>query len=71
MHHKGHNSEYDCRQCRIQTIREISPAGKGYGRYYTETINMSTARRDEELKDGAEVLNQYFFIFAVYIPLIF
>ena len=64
MHHKGHNSEYGCRQCRIQTIREISPAGKGYGHYYTGTINMSTARRDEELKDGAEVLNQHFF----YIP---
>ncbi|KAG2216487.1 hypothetical protein INT45_001813 [Circinella minor] len=52
IHHKGHNSDYGCRQCHIKTVREIGPAGKGYGRYYTGTNNMSTARKDDEFKNG-------------------
>ncbi|KAG2214170.1 hypothetical protein INT45_008584 [Circinella minor] len=50
IHHSGCMSSYGCRQCRIATVREISPAGRGYGRYYTGTIEMSTPRTDEEFK---------------------
>ncbi|KAG2213007.1 hypothetical protein INT45_000059 [Circinella minor] len=43
-HHTGNNSEYGCRQCHIKTTSEISPAGKGHGRYYPSIIAMSTPR---------------------------
>ncbi|KAG2223481.1 hypothetical protein INT45_001229, partial [Circinella minor] len=61
IHHKGHNSDYGCRQCHIKTVREIGPAGKGYGRYYTWTNNMSTARKDDEFKNGDKSFHGYSF----------
>ncbi|KAG2209615.1 hypothetical protein INT45_009870, partial [Circinella minor] len=51
-HHTGNNSEYGCRQCRIKTTSEISPAGKGHGRYYPGTIAMSTPRSYDEFIQG-------------------
>ncbi|KAG2225344.1 hypothetical protein INT45_005588 [Circinella minor] len=51
-HHTGNNSEYGCRQCRIKTTSEISPAGKGRGRYYPGTEAMSDPRTDNEFVRG-------------------
>lgn len=60
IHHSGCMSLYGCRQCRITTVREISPAGRGYGRYYTGTSEMSTPRTDDEFKGDNNVsLAQY------------
>ncbi|KAI9247956.1 hypothetical protein BDA99DRAFT_591565 [Phascolomyces articulosus] len=50
IHHKGCMSLYSCQQCRIQSVCEISPAGRGYSRYYTGTIRMSAARTDDEFR---------------------
>ena len=32
--HSGHNSQYGCRMCRIQSESLISPKGKGHGQYF-------------------------------------
>ncbi|KAI9243657.1 hypothetical protein BDA99DRAFT_448935 [Phascolomyces articulosus] len=61
IHHKGCMSLYGCQQCRIQSVREISPAGRGYGRYYTGTIRMSAARTDDEFREefGIDKTNDF------------
>ncbi|KAI7847413.1 hypothetical protein BDC45DRAFT_575875 [Circinella umbellata] len=41
-----------CRQCRIKTTSEISPAGKGRDRYYPGTIAMSEPRTDDKFVRG-------------------
>ncbi|KAG2216517.1 hypothetical protein INT45_002651 [Circinella minor] len=51
-HHTRNNSEYGCRQCRIKTTSEISPAGKGRGHYYPGMEAMSDLRTDNEFDFG-------------------
>lgn len=52
--HSGHGSRFGCRQCRIETIREISPKGAGHGHYYHggPRTGMPAERTDDEFKIG-------------------
>ncbi|KAG2216592.1 hypothetical protein INT45_001980 [Circinella minor] len=54
IQHSGHNSTYGCRQCHIETVSSISPAGRGNGRYYTGTVDMPQEGSDDEFKNGNE-----------------
>ncbi|KAG2214625.1 hypothetical protein INT45_003977 [Circinella minor] len=48
IHHKGHSSDYGCRQCRILSTSLISPASKGRACYYPGIVAMSSPRPVED-----------------------
>ncbi|KAG2209614.1 hypothetical protein INT45_013814, partial [Circinella minor] len=54
IHHKGHSSDYGCRQCRILSTSLISSAGKGHARYYPGTVAMSSPRPEFGIKKKTE-----------------
>ncbi len=59
IHHSGHNSFFGCRQCKIKGISEISPGGKGTGRYFKGSLILDEKRKINDFLFGDPVSKSY------------